>query len=285
LTAGQLVSFLLYLTSLSDAFSSIGYVFSSLTQAVGAADKVFELMHRKPRMTTQAPTERSVNPAPRGILGIKAEKVREQRHCGATPEVCRGEIEFRDVELCYPSRPQRRVLSGLSLQVKPGSVVALVGESGGGKSSIISLIEHMYEQTSGQVLLDGHEIHNLAPSWLSRHVSVVSQQPTLFGRSIRRNIMYGLEGTDEEPTQDEIEVAAKLANAHSFIEKMPQQYDTDVGERVGRPRLKLLPHVCLKKTHPFFSVLALGRSTIWRSTPAHSYCTCSCSKATGLAAR
>jgi ATP-binding cassette, subfamily B (MDR/TAP), member 9 len=190
ITSGQLVSFLLYLSSLSDAFSSIGYVFSSLTQAVGAADKVFELMHRKPRL--KRPTRS--DPAPPGLsqagaLGIPVSRTREQRSFGLWPEACRGGIEFENVELHYPARPQRKVLSSLSLSIPPGSVIALVGESGGGKSSVTNLIEHLYEPTSGQVLIDGIPVHELAPSWLSKHVSIVSQTPTLFGRSIRRNIM------------------------------------------------------------------------------------------------
>jgi len=233
MTSGQLVSFLLYLSSLSDAFTSIGYVFSSLSQAVGAADKVFELMKREPKLTTP----RRADPPPRrlrphqGILGIQATKTMKQRSHGLWPSNFQGEITFDGVDLYYPARPQRKVLDSLSLNIKPGSVVALVGESGGGKSSIVSLIQHLYEQSAGSVLLDGHDVRDVAPSWLSEHVSVVSQQPTLFGRSIRRNIMFGLEGTEKEPTQEEIEAAARLANADSFIQRMPQKYDTEVGEK------------------------------------------------------
>ncbi|GKY95163.1 hypothetical protein MPSEU_000479800 [Mayamaea pseudoterrestris] len=232
MSSGELVSFLLYLSSLSDAFASIGYVFSSLTQAVGAADKVFELIHRKPRITPPDRCPAAVDEhAARGIMGIRAEKVSEQRLRGIVPSSCRGEIELDNVVLCYPSRPQRRVLDGVSLKIAPGTVVALVGASGGGKSSVVNLIEHLYEPTSGKVMLDGQEIYQLSPSWLSKHVTVVSQQPTLFARSIRKNIMYGLEGTDNEPTQEEIEEAATLANAHDFIQQMPDKYDTEVGER------------------------------------------------------
>jgi len=104
------------------------------------------------------------------------------------------------------------------MDVPPGSVVALVGSSGGGKSSVMSLIQHLYEPSAGRVMLGGHEVSELSPTWLSQHVSIVSQEPTLFGRSVKRNIMYGLEGTDREPTDDEIKEAARLANASSFIE-------------------------------------------------------------------
>lgn len=197
---------------------------SSLTQAVGAADKVFELMHRKPNIRRPSRSDPPpVGTDHAGVLGIRISKTREQRTIGRWPTACEGGIEFRQVELYYPARPQKKVLDGLSLSIPPGSVIALVGESGGGKSSITNLIEHLYEHSSGQVLIDGTEVHELAPSWLSKHVSIVSQTPTLFGRSIRRNIMYGLEGTPDEPTQDEIVAAARFANADKFIENMPQK--------------------------------------------------------------
>jgi ATP-binding cassette, subfamily B (MDR/TAP), member 9 len=236
MTSGQLVSFLLYLQSLSDAFATIGYVFSSLTQAVGAADKVFELLHRKPKMKVptnavdEAPAE---HPTHTGILGIEATKTRLQRSLGRRParDQAIGSISLQDIVMYYPARPKRKVLDGLSLRIEPGSVVALVGQSGGGKSSVMSLIQHLYEPSSGRVLIDGHDVHELCPEWLSRHISIVSQEPTLFARSIKKNIMYGLEGTPYEPTDDEIQEAARLANAHSFIMDMPQQYDTEAGER------------------------------------------------------
>eukprot|EP00544_Gedaniella_sp_CCMP2646_P005848 CAMPEP_0202491470 /NCGR_PEP_ID=MMETSP1361-20130828/8527_1 /ASSEMBLY_ACC=CAM_ASM_000849 /TAXON_ID=210615 /ORGANISM="Staurosira complex sp., Strain CCMP2646" /LENGTH=733 /DNA_ID=CAMNT_0049121525 /DNA_START=473 /DNA_END=2674 /DNA_ORIENTATION=+ len=232
MTSGQLVSFLLYLQSLSDAFGSIGYIFSSLTQAVGAADKVFELMNRTPRLTPPAESpdacSRTIS---RGIMGIEAKKTASQRNGGISPETCRGEVALNDVELYYPARPQRCVLRGMSLTAKPGQVVALVGPSGSGKSSVMSLIQHLYEPSAGEVLVDGQKVHDLSPQWLSRNISVVSQEPTLFARSIRRNIMYGLEGTEFEPTDAEIREAARLANAASFIEKLPLGYEQEVGER------------------------------------------------------
>ena len=226
MTSGQLVSFLLYLQSLSDAFSTIGWVFSSLTQAVGAADKVFELMHRRPRITPPSTSSTSGPERQRsytGILGIEATLTRQQRTRGLRPESARGEIVLENVELYYPARPNRRVLNGMSLMIPEGSIVALVGQSGGGKSSVMSLVQHLYEQSSGKVLFDGNEVHELCPEWLSRNISTVSQEPTLFARSIKKNIMYGLEGTDAEPTEEEIIEAAKVANADEFIQEMPQK--------------------------------------------------------------
>ena len=226
MTSGELVQFLLYLSSLSDAFSSIGYIFSSLTQAVGAADKVFELMNRKPKLRT--PSQISDNSSENGN---NPRLITSTRNNGIEPEACNGEIVLDNVEMYYPARPQRRILNGLSLKIPPGKIAALVGQSGGGKSSVISLVQHLYEQSKGKVTIDGHDVHELSPKWMSQHIAIVAQEPTLFGRSIKRNIMYGLEGTDMEPTQEEIERVAMLANAHDFIQKMPQKYETEVGER------------------------------------------------------
>jgi len=100
-----------------------------------------------------------------------------------------------------------------------------------GKSSIVKLIQHLYEPSVGQVRIDDIDVHELSAEFLCRAVSVVPQEPTLMARSVKRNIMYGLEGTDSEPSQEEIEEAAKLANASSFIEALPERYETQVGER------------------------------------------------------
>ena len=215
LSSGELVSFLLYLQSLSDAFSSIGYIFSSLTQAVGAADKVFELMHRERRVIPQTMDSNNNN----GVTN-QSSLVQKVRVTGVEPNECKGEVTLQDVEMHYPARPNRRVLRGMSLTVPPGSIVALVGPSGGGKSSIISLVQNLYSQSSGKVMLDNIDVHEYSPRWLSHHISIVQQEPTLFARSIRRNIMYGLEGTDREPTQEEIERVAMLSNCDDFIRKV-----------------------------------------------------------------
>jgi len=246
LSSGELVSFLLYLQSLSDAFASIGYIFSSLTQAVGAADKIFELMHRKRRGMVQSSSSSSSPPQPgptndrnnnNNNNNINNNKINNNsiiekvRTTGLEPNECRGEIQLQNVEMYYPARPNRRILNGMSLSVPPGSIVALVGPSGGGKSSVISLVQNLYQPSSGRVLLDHIDVHEYSPRWLSQNISIVQQEPTLFARSIKRNIMFGLEGTDREPSQEEIERVAKLSNCHDFIRKMPLQYETEVGER------------------------------------------------------
>jgi len=256
MTSGELVSFLLYLSSLSDAFNSIGFIFASLTQAVGAADKVFELIHRNPKRRTpssgavedensnrnvnndgQQTSRSSLSTTDNGNVTLErvrsnaASQVEKFRGNGVKPAACGGEVTFNQVTMYYPARPKRQILNEMSLYVPAGNVAALVGPSGGGKSSIVSLIQNLYQTTSGDVFIDGIKIHDLSPDWLSQHVAVVSQEPTLFARSIRRNIIYGLEGTENEPSMEDIEEAARLANASSFIEGLPQGYDTDVGER------------------------------------------------------
>lgn len=161
------MSFLLYLQSLSDAFSSIGWVFSSLTQAVGAADKVFELLNRKPRY--RAPSIPAPASATRSssIRGVDANKTTRYRLSGFRPDTpARGEIKLEEVDLFYPARPNRQVLNKFSLTIEPGTVVALVGQSGGGKSSVMSLIQHLYEPSNGKVQIDGKDVHELCPEWV-----------------------------------------------------------------------------------------------------------------------
>jgi ATP-binding cassette subfamily B (MDR/TAP) protein 9 len=237
ITSGQLVSFLLYLSSLSDAFNSIGYIFASLTQAVGAADKVFELIHREPRRKLPSVSDEVDNTMANEASNqshaciLARSQVRRFQHNGISPTVCSGEVTFDKVIMSYPGRPTKRVLDEMTFYVPPGHVAAFVGASGGGKSSVISLIQNLYSSSSGDVYIDGIKVQDLCPQWISKNVAVVSQEPTLFARSIRRNIIYGLEGTDQEPSFEDIEDAARLANAASFIDSLPLKYETDVGER------------------------------------------------------
>ncbi|XP_078427601.1 ATP binding cassette subfamily B1 [Wolffia australiana] len=138
-----------------------------------------------------------------------------------------GHIELKDVDFVYPSRPDVPVLRRFSLSVAAGKTVALVGSSGSGKSTVISLLERFYDPTSGQILLDGHDIRRLKLRWLRQQIGLVSQEPVLFATSIKENLLLGR----PEATQVQIEEAARVANAHSFIAKLPNGYDTQVGER------------------------------------------------------
>ncbi|KAJ0966591.1 hypothetical protein J5N97_023508 [Dioscorea zingiberensis] len=138
-----------------------------------------------------------------------------------------GHVELKDVNFAYPSRPEVPILCNFSLNVAAGKTMALVGSSGSGKSTVVSLIERFYDPSSGQVLLDGHDIRSLKLRWLRQQIGLVSQEPALFATSIRENLLLGR----EDATQVEIEEAARVANAHSFILKLQDGYDSQVGER------------------------------------------------------
>ncbi|XP_051128218.1 ABC transporter B family member 9-like [Andrographis paniculata] len=147
---------------------------------------------------------------------------------GLTLNRINGEIEFQHVSFRYPTRPDVQIFRDLCLKIPSGKTVALVGESGCGKSTVISLVERFYDPDSGRVLLDRMEIQKLNLRWLRQQMGLVSQEPVLFNDTIRANIAYGKQG---EASEEEIIEAAKSANAHSFISAMPQGYETNVGER------------------------------------------------------
>ncbi|KAK7285015.1 hypothetical protein RJT34_19771 [Clitoria ternatea] len=146
---------------------------------------------------------------------------------GMELETVTGLVELKNVNFSYPSRPEVPILNDFSLNVPAGKTIALVGSSGSGKSTVVSLIERFYDPTSGQVLLDGHDIKSLKLRWLRQQIGLVSQEPALFATTIRENILLGRPDAD----QVEIEEAARVANAHSFIIKLPEGYETQVGER------------------------------------------------------
>ncbi|CAM6101411.1 unnamed protein product [Calypogeia fissa] len=138
-----------------------------------------------------------------------------------------GYIELHDVDFCYPARPDVPIFQKFSLSIPPGTSVAIVGSSGSGKSTVVSLIERFYDPTGGEVLLDGVNLKKLDLKWLRGQIGLVNQEPALFATTIAGNITYG----SDDATQEEIEEAAKAANAHSFISHLPGGYQTQVGER------------------------------------------------------
>ncbi|XP_043481652.1 multidrug resistance protein homolog 49-like isoform X1 [Leptopilina heterotoma] len=138
-----------------------------------------------------------------------------------------GEIEFKDVHFRYPARKDVKVLQGLNLKIKHGETVALVGGSGCGKSTCLQLIQRLYDPLQGQVFIDGVDIGKMNVKWLRSHIGVVGQEPVLFDTTIRENIRYG----NDSVTEEEMIKAAKEANAHDFISKLPEGYESQVGER------------------------------------------------------
>ncbi|CAN4082123.1 unnamed protein product [Withania somnifera] len=166
-----------------------------------AAYKMFETINRKPLIDTSHTS-------------------------GVVLEHIKGEIELKDVYFRYPARPDVQIFSGFSLVVPSGKTVALVGQSGSGKSTVISLLERFYDPEAGEVLIDGVNLKKYQLKWLRQQMGLVSQEPVLFDTTIKENISYG----KENATEEEINAATEIANAAKFIEKLPQGLDTMVGE-------------------------------------------------------
>uniref|UniRef100_A0A5F9D046 ATP binding cassette subfamily B member 1 n=1 Tax=Oryctolagus cuniculus TaxID=9986 RepID=A0A5F9D046_RABIT len=146
---------------------------------------------------------------------------------GHKPDNIKGNLEFRNVHFSYPSRKEVKILKGLNLKVESGQTVALVGNSGCGKSTTVQLMQRLYDPTDGVVSIDGQDIRTMNVRYLREITGVVSQEPVLFATTIAENIRYGR----EDVTMDEIEKAVKEANAYNFIMKLPHKFDTLVGER------------------------------------------------------
>jgi ATP-binding cassette subfamily B (MDR/TAP) protein 1 len=179
---------------------------SAISSASGAAYKIFSTIDRVP--------------------AINKEDIEEEK----TISDLQGCIEFKHVVFKYPTRPDLITLNDLSLKIKPGMTVAFVGPSGSGKSTTVQLLQRFYDPIEGQILLDGVDIKNLNLSWLRQQLGVVSQEPVLFNMSIRQNLLLGAEG---DISEEDMFAAAREANCHSFISKLPDGYDTLVGEQGG----------------------------------------------------
>jgi subfamily B ATP-binding cassette protein MsbA len=203
LTPGALVSFLLYTVTIAAAIGGLASFFSSYQEAVGAAQRVFELLE-----TTSPITD---PPSPKSL-----------------PRPIRGAVTFERVSFRYladPAAPQ--VLRDINLAVAPGEIVALVGPSGAGKTTLVSLLPRFWDVREGRILLDGINIRDLRLADLRGAIGVVAQEPALFSGSVRENIAYGRPNANQEA----IEAAAQAAHAHEFVQRLPEGYDTVVGER------------------------------------------------------
>ncbi|KAM4577490.1 ABC-type oligopeptide transporter ABCB9 [Odontesthes bonariensis] len=200
MSSGALISFFIYMLELGECLESIASVYTGLMQGVGAAEKVFEYLDRKPKHPAE---------------GTEA------------PDTCTGLVEFKDIAFAYPTRPETDILKEVSFTLRPGEVTALVGPSGSGKSSCVSLLENFYLPQQGQVLLDGKAVNTLQHDYLHSKVALVGQEPVLFARTVKENITYGL----TDVSMEAVVQAATKANAHDFITALPNGYDTGVGEK------------------------------------------------------
>jgi subfamily B ATP-binding cassette protein MsbA len=206
LTPGALVSFLLYALTVAAAVGSLASLFGSYQEALGAALRVFELLDQKAT-------------------------VAEPRHPTPLAKPVRGDVRLDDVSFGYsPDMPA--ILHDVSLHIAPGEVVALVGPSGAGKTTIASLLPRFWDVTGGRITLDGVDVRELSFADLRGAIGMVPQEPALFSGTIRENIAYARpEDAGPAPTEDEIIAAARAAHAWEFIERLPDRLDTRVGER------------------------------------------------------
>jgi subfamily B ATP-binding cassette protein MsbA len=203
LTAGSLVSFLLYTITIAASIGALASSFSAYQEAVGAAERVFEIMDMRPDIADPA--------AP-----------------AALPKPVRGRVAFENVCFRYQKDPALPwTVDGVSLTVAPGEIVALVGPSGGGKTTLVSLLPRFWDVDQGRITLEGLDVRSLRLADLRESIGVVPQEPALFSGSVRENIAYARPGAGAA----EVEAAARAAHAAEFVERLPARYDTLVGER------------------------------------------------------
>lgn len=199
LSVGTLTSFMLYTFYLSFSLGALAGLYGDYQRAIGASQRVFELLKQDSVM-------------------LPGEKVLD---------AVVGEMRLENVVFAYPARSDVRVLDDVSLSLVPGSVVALVGPSGGGKSTVAALLSRFYDPDGGRVTLDGVDVRSLDPFWLRRQIGLVAQEPVLFAMSLGDNIRYGR----PDASDADVVAAAQAANAHDFISALPDGYTTQVGER------------------------------------------------------
>ncbi|WP_112663876.1 ABC transporter transmembrane domain-containing protein [Microvirga flavescens] len=202
MTAGTLSQFLLYAVFVASSLGQLSEVYGELAQAAGAAERLGEILAAKPAIA--APE----NPKP-------------------LPKPPLGTITFENVSFSYPTRPELRALSDLSLNVAPGERVALVGSSGAGKSTVFQLLLRFYDPEAGRILVDGVPVSEIDPAALRQRLALVPQEPTIFATTVLENIRYGR----PEASEEEVRHAATLASADGFISAMPEGYRTVIGER------------------------------------------------------
>lgn len=199
ITLGELTSFLMYTVYAGSSLFGLSNFYSEIMKGVGAASRLFELQDREPKIS---PT--------------KGEPVKSAR----------GPIRFENVTFSYPTRPAVSIFKDLDFEIPQGSNVAIVGPSGGGKSTIASLLLRFYNPVSGRILINGKDITQMNAKALRRKIGIVSQEPVLFSGTIAENIAYGVPGA----TKADIVAAARQANCQ-FISDFPSGLETNVGPR------------------------------------------------------
>lgn len=204
LSIGALTSFILYAAYTAISIGGLSNFYTELNKGVGSATRIWEIMDRKPLIPIEGGLIPSIKP--------------------------RGEISFQNISFNYPSRPDATVIKDLNLKIESGTITAVVGRSGSGKSSIAALLMRLYDPQSGGIYLDGVNLKDLDPSWLRKHIGAVNQEPVLFSGSIRDNILYGLED-NEKISEDDFQRVIQEAHVVEFATSLPDGLQTLVGQR------------------------------------------------------
>ena len=202
LSGGELSAFLFYAVLVAGSVGSLSDIAGQLLRGAGASERLMELLVTEPKV--HAPAK------PRSL-----------------PRPVTGRVQARGLGFSYPARPHNKALDAIDLDIRPGERVALVGPSGAGKSTLFHLLLRFYDPQRGALLLDGVDLRELDPAELRRHIAVVPQDPVIFGTDAWENIRYGLEQAGDPA----VRAAATAAHADVFLERLPQGYDTFLGER------------------------------------------------------
>lgn len=202
LTVGILFGFMSYLNRFFGPIQDLSMFWNSVQSAMAAAERIFDIMD----------TDVEIEGKPDAYT---------------LPKI-RGEIEYESITFGYD--PRHPVLDSINLTIKPNTTIALVGPTGAGKTTMINLLYRFYDPQKGRILVDGHDLLDVAPRSLRRQMAVVLQDPFLFSGTVKENIRYG----NPEASEEEIEAVARAVGAHNFITALPEGYDTDVRERGSR---------------------------------------------------
>jgi len=202
MTVGELVQFVIYAVMVAGAVGALTEIWGELQRAAGATERLVELLNAD-------------------------DAVRDPVQAQPVPDAQNGAIAFEDVTFNYPSRPSVSALDRVTLHVKAGETVALVGPSGAGKTTIIQLLQRFYDPSAGAITLDGVDLRDMDRAAFRKHMALVPQDPVIFADTARENIRFGR----PDATDADVEVAAKAAAAHDFLSALPEGYDSYVGER------------------------------------------------------
>ena len=202
MSVGELVQFVIYAVMVAGGVGALSDVWGEIQRAAGATERLAELLEAE-------------------------DTVKDDPDATPLPDRLAGAVTLDHVTFHYPARPSHAALNDVSLQIKPGETVALVGPSGAGKTTVIQLLLRFYDPDKGRLLIDGHDLKSVKRADFRKNIALVPQDPVIFATTARENIRFGR----PEATDAQVESAARAAAAHDFLSALPEGYDSQVGER------------------------------------------------------